>query len=120
MVFNRIIEKLNDRLKILSPQHSALAFVDGSPVPVGGASSDPDAKAGRAVGGFSRGYKIHLVYGEYGEIHNFRITSMNVYEGHPLMEMAPELPKSIKRIFADGNYDSAKIHHALKTARKSD
>lgn len=111
---NRILHKLSQHLAELYPK-SSLAFADGSTVAVGGASGDPDAKAGRGVGGFSRGYKIHLISGEFGEILNFRITPLNVYEGYPLIEMAPELQPNIKRVFADGNYDSSRIHKALQS-----
>ena len=112
---NRILSILSERLAELNATTSSLAFADGSCVAVGGASGDPDAKAGRGVGGFSRGYKIHLVSGEIGEIYGLRITPLNVYEGHPLIEMASQLPKKIKRIFADGNYDSSRIPKALQS-----
>lgn len=110
---NRILQRLGEVLQTDTVKPSRLAFVDGSPVLVGGASGDPDAKAGRAVKGFGRGYKIHLVFGETGELHGLRITSLNANEGKQLSEMAAELPSHLKRIFADGSYDSGDVHRVL-------
>ena len=110
---DRIWAQLNDRLRAAVAKESVLAFADGSPVLVGGASGDPDARPGRAVKGFGRGFKIHLVYGENGEIHGFRITSLNANEGKQLSKMAGDLPNHIQRIFADGSYDSGAVHRAL-------
>ena len=110
---DRILQKLGETLQHKVAHQSSLAFADGSPVLVGGASTDPDAKAGRAVGGFGKGYKIHLVYGENGELLGLRTTSLNANEGKQLSEMASELPSHVKRIFADGSYDSGTVHRTL-------
>lgn len=110
---DRILEKLCSRLQADVTSQTSLAFADGTPVLVGGASTDPDAKAGRAVKGFGRGYKIHLVYGENGELYGLKITSLNANEGKQLSTMAPDLPSHIKRIFADGSYDSGTVHRTL-------
>lgn len=110
---DRLLEKLDQVLQADISNPSSLAFADGSPVLVGGASRDPEAKAGRAVKGFGRGYKIHLVYGENGGFHGLRITSLNANEGKQLGEMAEELPPHLKRIFADGSYDSGTLHRTL-------
>jgi hypothetical protein len=110
---DRILVQLGTILDANISKPSSLAFADGSPVLVGGASTDPDAKSGRAVKGFGRGYKIHLVYGENGELHGHRITSLNANEGRQLKEMSAELPSHIKRIFADGSYDSGTVHRKL-------
>ena len=110
---DQILARLNDRLQARSGCLSRLAFVDGSPVLVGGASGDPDAKPGRAVGGFGRGYKIHLVHGQYGEIHSWRVTPLNANEGKQLTIMAADLPPDLERVFADGSYDSKTVHREL-------
>jgi hypothetical protein len=110
--FRRILERLNETLGKFSPRQARTAIADGSPLPVGGASSDPDARAGRAARGMARGYKLHLVSGEFGAIFDFRITAMNTYEGHPLVDMLQRVPATIARVVADGNYDSSPIHRA--------
>ena len=110
----KVLARINKDLMETGQSSVTKAYVDGSPVAVGGGSGDPDAKAGRAVGRLARGYKIHLFCGEKREIFAFRVTSMNVYEGKPFVEMMAELPTTLKRVFADGNYDSSKLHQAAQ------
>src|SRR5262249_46461367 len=40
-----------------------LAILDGKPLPVGGASHDPEAKNGHGAGKIAKGYKLHAVWG---------------------------------------------------------
>ena len=46
----------------------ALQFVDGKPMIVGVATRDPDAKRGKIMGGFARGYKVHPLMTAEGKI----------------------------------------------------
>jgi hypothetical protein len=45
------------------PSADWVKHVDGKPLPVGGASKDPDAKSGYGAGGYFKGYKLHAVFG---------------------------------------------------------
>jgi hypothetical protein len=49
-----LLRALEQRLRA-SAEPRLLALLDGKPLPVGGASKDPDARFGRAVGGMAKG-----------------------------------------------------------------
>jgi IS5 family transposase len=107
------LERLLHVMNALLTDDATVAIADGSPVLVGGASRDQDAKAGRAANGFGRGYKLHLVTTPRGVIHTLRITPLNANEGKQLIDMAPEIPDRVARILADGSYDSGTVHREL-------
>jgi hypothetical protein len=83
--------------------------VDGKPLPVSNHSQDRQARYGRAVGGKSRGYKIHAIVGQNGAIAHWRLAPMNKDE----RVMAGRMLKETKirgYLLADSNYDSNKLH----------
>ncbi|MBV9692456.1 MAG: transposase [Alphaproteobacteria bacterium] len=45
------------------PRHDWVKYLDGKPLPVGDFSKDPDARWGRGPDSFSKGYKLHAVWG---------------------------------------------------------
>lgn len=51
-----------DRLRG-DPAAGLLKFIDGKPLPVGGASKDPDARWGRGTRSMTRGYKLFALWG---------------------------------------------------------
>ena len=54
---------IEERLRALSATRPALAaFLDGKPLPVGGATKDPEARYGRAAGAMAKGYKLHTLW----------------------------------------------------------
>lgn len=54
---------IEQRLRDQSAKLPALiAFLDGKPLPVGGATKDPDARYGRAAGTMAKGYKLHTIW----------------------------------------------------------
>jgi hypothetical protein len=87
----------------------AFWMIDGKPLPVGGASGDKQAKAGRAVGGTARGYKLHAILNPQGQIAAWRIAPMNADERTVAAELIREA--NIQGyLVADANYDSNPLH----------
>lgn len=84
-------------------------MIDGKPLPVGGASGDEVAKAGRAVGGLARGYKLHAILNPQGEAAIWRIAPMNADERTVAAEMLREAGIQ-GYLVADANYDSNPLH----------
>jgi hypothetical protein len=90
--------------------HPALiAFIDGKPLPVGGASKDPDAHAGRAVGGMAKGYKLHTIWSNRVLPETWETTPMNVSEKSVASCLIPQLHDG-GYLLADGNYDASYLY----------
>jgi hypothetical protein len=84
-------------------------IIDGKPLPIGGASHDPHAGYGRAVGGKAWGYKIHAILDFQGKIAAWRLTPMNTDE----RTMAARMLRTADihgYIVGDRNYDSNPLH----------
>jgi hypothetical protein len=85
-----------------------VAFLDGKPLPVGGASKDPEAKRGRSVGGMAKGYKLHAVWSDRPMPEAWEVTPLNVHE----LVVAERLLEQLSGggyLLADGNYDSSPL-----------
>lgn len=110
-VYQRTLDELNDG--------GRYAAIHGRPLLVGGASKDPDARAGRAVRGMGRGYKLHAVVDARHVTVAYAIRPLNEAEqtvGCALMEA---IPKRFTRIVGDTLYDSMRLHRAAEqTAHK--
>jgi hypothetical protein len=86
-----------------------IAFIDGKPLPVGGASKDPDAHAGRAVGGMAKGYKLHAVWSAGVLPESWETTPMNVSEKTVARRLIPQLQGG-GYLLADGDYDASPLY----------
>ena len=86
-----------------------IAFLDGKPLPVGGNSKDPDAHAGRATGGFSKGYKLHAVWSNRALPETWEVSPMNVSEKTVARRLIPQLDWG-GYLLADGNYDASYLY----------
>jgi hypothetical protein len=84
-------------------------MIDGKPLPVGGASGDTQAKAGRGAGGLARGYKLHAILNPQGKFAAWRIAPMNVDERTVAAELLQEAGIQ-GYLVADANYDSNPLH----------
>lgn len=105
-------------LKALGPM-GRYAAVDGRPLPVGGASQDRDARAGRAVRGLGRGYKLHALVTGAGMIACFIITPMNRAEQTVARALLRRAPAELARIVGDTIFDSVPLHRvAAATGRR--
>lgn len=92
---------------------SRTAAIDGKPLLVSDYSRDPDATNGRAMRRWGRGYKLHAVGDARGVIQAFEVLPLNVQERVAARNLLVQLPDSIRRVLADGNYDSGPLHTLL-------
>lgn len=124
--FNRRIsgERCRQLLQLVHQQlagsltATALSYLDGKPLVVGGASKDPDARRGHVMGGSAKGYKLHAWVSEDRRIPLWSLTPLNVHESHVAVELLQHGPPLSQRslILADGNYDDHHLHRAVAAA----
>ncbi len=94
------------RLRELSSRAPALvAFLDGKPLPVGGATKDPDARYGRAAGTMAKGYKLHTIWSTRAMPETWEVTPLNTGETVVARRLIPQLSDG-GYLLADGNYHS--------------
>ena len=55
-------------------------MIDGKPLPVGGASHDPDARNGHGAGKIAKGYKLHAIWGRAAVPEAWSVEPLNVCE----------------------------------------
>jgi hypothetical protein len=97
---------VEQRLRALSATRPALvAFLDGKPLTVGGATKDPDARYGRAAGAMAKGYKLHTVWSTRALPEIWEVTPMNTGEATVARRLLPALTNG-GYLLGDGNYDS--------------
>ena len=92
-----------------------IAVIDGKPLPVGGASGDPEARCGRGAGMFAKGYKLFAVWGGRPAPEAFRVYPMNKSEDKVAVEMMLELQGS-GYMLGDGEYDASPVYDAAGAA----
>lgn len=88
-------------------------IIDAKPLPVGGYTTDRDARTGRACGCFAWGYKLYLVLDECSGIHAWRVESMNVAEQVVAAELIPVAARSAgpdRWLLGDKIYDSNHLY----------
>jgi IS5 family transposase len=90
------------------------AAIDGRSLLVGGASKDPDARSGRAVGAMGRGYKLHAMINAAGAVVCFDVSPLNVAEQIVAKRLLTLAPRGIKRVVGDKLYDSVRVHRAAR------
>lgn len=87
--------------------------LDGKALAVSENSRDPDARKGRGVGGFARGYKLHARCGTQGVFEAAEVTPLNAGETVVARDrLLADLPPGT-RVLADGNYDSDRLHRCI-------
>jgi hypothetical protein len=103
-----------------------LSYVDGKAVAVGPVSKDPDARRGRAGGGFAKGYKFHAFVDERRRVVVWCVTPLNADEKLVAAELLGHVPPGgggcdapagvalcAPLTLGDRNYDSADLHRAF-------
>ena len=92
--------------------------LDGKPLPVGGASHDPDARNGHGAGKIAKGYKLHAVWGGRPLPEAFAVEPLNVCETKAAERLLPELNGGGDRgyLLADGEYDANPVFDAAGAA----
>lgn len=107
-----LLDRVRGQLVSCPEAHVAL-IIDAKPMPVGGYTTDRDARAGRACGCFAWGYKLYLVIDETGGIHAWKVESMNVAEQVVAEELIPAAACSAgsdRWLLGDKIYDSNRLH----------
>lgn len=99
---------------------SALKFLDGKPLLVGGFSKDKQARRGKVPGGWARGYKLHAIVNACGAVEAFCVTALNAGEATVARDVllwsgACDL-RGGAVVLADANYDSAALYAAVAGA----
>jgi hypothetical protein len=108
------LESAHAKLRKLLASESEVAIIDGKPLLVSDYSRDPEAKNGRAMRRFGRGYKLHAVIDTHGVVRSFNVLSLNVQERIAARALLTDVAPSVRRVFADGNYDSGPLHQHLR------
>lgn len=108
----RLLLQVWSRLPIRASRSVAL-LIDAKPLPVGGYTTDRDARTGRACGCFAWGYKLYLVVDESGRIHAWDVQSMNVAEQRVAEQLIPAAARSAgpgRWLLGDRAYDSNRLY----------
>lgn len=86
-------------------------WIDGKPLPIGGASQDRDAGYGRAAGAMAKGYKLHAIADESQGFIAWVVRPMNVNESKVAEELIPQL-KDGEYLVGDNAFDNNKLYDA--------
>lgn len=106
--------RLNERLAG-GGRPAYFLMVDGKPLLVGGHSKDRDARRGRAGGGFARGYKLHVLWGDRPLPEGWVVTGLNEYEG-AVAERLLAAVHGCGYLLGDGNYEASRVYDAAAAA----
>ena len=100
---------VEQRLRTLSAEYPGLlAFLDGKPLPVGGATKDADARYGRATKLMAKGYKLHVIWSNRALPEAWELTPMNASEKTVAYGLITQLSGG-GYLLADGSYDSSQL-----------
>ncbi len=106
------VERLAARLEhrvLRKGKVPALVFmIDGKPMPIANHSTDRQAGYGRAVGGKSKGYKLHLLIDLHNVVWGYRVAAMNADERTMGKRLLQDLPGE-GDLLADANDDSNEL-----------
>lgn len=105
-----LLESVQRRARELLGPPARDAAIDSRPVVVGGASKDRDARSGRAVGGFGKGYRAHMLADARGVVRALSLQTLNVNDRKAARGLIAACPQQTTRIVGDGNYDSCPLH----------
>jgi hypothetical protein len=114
VTFKAFFDDAQQRLREALGTPTRSAVIDGKPLRVSDYSRDPDARNGRAYRRFGKGYKLHAVVDLRGMVLGFEVLPLNVNERVPATRLLVSLPREVRRVLADGNYDSGRLHELLE------
>ena len=78
--------------EVRCPEDSGLTkCIDAKPLPVGPCTKDPEAKAGRAVGGMARGYKLYAICGNRAFPESWSVHPLNKSEISVAKALIPQI-----------------------------
>jgi hypothetical protein len=107
----RILQSVHEQM-VHFEWSQELSFIDGRALLVGANSKDPDARPGRAPGGFGRGYKLHVWAAKDGRIPVWSVTPLNANEKPVAHEML-RYRTAEELVLADSQYDSRALYDAV-------
>jgi len=90
-------------------------WIDALPLPIGGATEDPDARYGRAASTMAKGYKLYAICDPRSGIEVWDIQPMNVNENLVAKTMVKSLDGQ-GYLVGDGEYDSNPLYDAAAMA----
>lgn len=108
----RSVRAMIDRMESSLSTHfpdTTLHMVDGKPLPISAHSTDPDAGYGRAAGGQAKGYKIHMIYADNGNIRAWAVMPMQADERTVARDLIPQAHIE-GHLLADANYDANHLY----------
>lgn len=85
-----------------------ISIIDGKPLVVGGYSKDPDARLGKAVNAFGRGYRLHTIWSDRPLPEAWDVTPLNTAETK-IAERLVHQAATEGYLLGDGNYDSNRL-----------
>jgi hypothetical protein len=104
----RLLDALHARL-VPPTQGRLFWMIDGKPLVIGGASKDRQAGYGFGAGTKSKGYKLHALVSDRGEVAAWRVTPMNTDERKMARRLLRTTP-IVGYVLADAHYDDNRIH----------
>ena len=111
--FEMLLDQVTEKLGVQIPR-GELLVVDGKPLEVGNFSQDPDAKNGYGAGGFARGYKLHAIVGEHGQVLKYEVVAMNHHEVPIAAEHLIDAVADGDLVLGDGNYDGRRLYEGVE------
>ena len=108
LAVKQLFETVSQRLREI-PEPGLIKRIDGKPLPVGGCSKDPDARAGRAAGGKAVGYKLHAIWSGAAFPAAWDVRPMNVNEMKVAYDLVPQLWGE-GYLLADTQFDGSRLH----------
>jgi len=112
----RLLEKVHEEVGDIK-RPTSISYLDGKPLVVGVASKDSEARRGHVMGGFAKGYKLHVWATEDRRIPLWSVQSLNRGEQPVACLLARHLPMLPERslVLADSAYDSHELYRTLAT-----
>lgn len=101
-----------------------IAIIDGKALQLSENTRDPDARTGRGVGGYAKGYKLHALIDDQWRVLAWRVRPLNVAECLVAQDLLRDAARSsifklVPRtvVLGDASYDSNRLHLRAATLR---
>lgn len=112
-----LLRHVLSRLQASEHGPAPILIVDGKALELSEHTRDPDARTGRGVGGYSKGYKLHTLIDEHRRVLAWRVRPLNEAEctlAQGLMRDASRWSRSLLApgaiVIGDASYDSNRLH----------
>lgn len=98
------------------PAAGLVKALDGKPLPVGGHSTDPEARWGRGVRGWAKGYRLMAIWGPGPLPVAWSVAAMDRPEPIAARDLIPALAGGGGYLVADSAFDSNVLHELAAAA----